>query len=302
MEFSTTIWNVRWKIHRHGAEKPESYHRRFRTAEGAQKKTRELISTMFSHEIAILPYLEELRKGPHASYRAAMADFIKKLLLSGAFLESKSQIPCFLPQAYPPDTYNQYRDMRIWRDDAGNRIEDSEIDTDPNKFVMFGSRRDPEMTFEYPRRAYPKIHTDIFIVDTYRRSSFSFTFRFANKELLEYGQISEFSVTLTSGYEKNKSSYAAQILELLRRSDTPLKQHKIAGIIGIDRKTVWRNINALIAAGTNIQKDEHNAYYLPHTKTGLSYTDIELIKNSIEINPNITADEKERLIELLYKM
>lgn len=305
MEFKTQVWDVQWKIYRYGVDEPECTQRRFRTFEGAQKKTQELISEKFSDGIDLLSYLQELRKGPHTSYRIAIADFIEKLILSGAFFESKKQIPSFSAKDYPCDKYNKYKNINIWRDDAGNQIEDNEIYTAENKFEIFGSPHPENMTFRYPHGAYPKIRTDIHILDkksSNRYISFSFQFKFIRKEMLEYGQISEFVVTLRDGFETNKSTYSAQILELLKRSDKPLKQHEIAEIIGVDRKTVWRNIGALVEAGAKIEKDEHNAYYLSQTGDRLSYEDIDIIKKSIVLNPNISTEEKERLMELLSKI
>lgn len=306
MEFRTITWKVDLEIQRIGIDEIEHISKEFQTFERAQKEAQKIISDQFSNNINLAPYLKELRKGTHISYRNAIADFMEQLLSSGLIFNSRKEIPSSIYRKdYPPDIHNKYRDMKIWRDDSGNQIKDTEVECEEKEFKIFGAPYPEVITFECLYGAHPKINTNIVFLDKNTANSYkhlTFQFKYLKKSELERGQVFNCKVTLDSNFKKNKSRYSALILDLLNRSNRPLKQCEIVKAIKLDRKTVWRNINALIQSGTEIQKDENGGYYIPKKDAVLSHEDIEIIKRSIVLNPNVSIEEKERLLALLSKI
>lgn len=302
MELNKKVWDVTWTIHRCGETEGEHGRRRFRTFEGGKKKTQSVIADTLSKG-DILPYLNRIRKGENSAYRNAMADFVEKLISNGAMFASKSDIPSLLPEDYPRDKRKQ---SSVLFDDAGNKIEDDEFDGDENRFKIKRNSTTKQLYFRYPHGADRRILTDIVLLDNPSINShiyLKFEFYCDNKKLLRLNDIAQFSITFKSGIEYNKAKYSAQILEALKQSNEPITNTEIKRLTGIgDRKAIWRNIKKLQDAGFDIQQDDKHRYYLPKTKDVLSYYDMQIIKDSITLNPNITVEDKERLIELLEKI
>ena len=302
MELNKKVWDVTWTIHRCGETEGEHGRRRFRTFEGGKKKTQSVIADTLSKG-DILPYLNRIRKGENSAYRNAMADFIEKLISNGAMFASKSDIPSLLPEDYPRDKRKQ---SSVLFDDAGNKIEDDEFDGNENRFKIKWNATANNLYFRYPHGADRRILTNMLLLDTPLLNShiyFKFSYYCDNKEFLNPNDIENFTITFKSGIEHNKAKHSAQILEALKQSNEPITNTELQRLTGIgDRKAIWRNIKKLQDAGFDIQQDDKHKYYMPKTKDILSYKDIQIIKDSIMLNPNITVEEKERLIELLEKI
>ena len=300
MEIETIVWDVEWEIYICGVVKPKHGRRRFRTFEGAIKTARRIVS-----EINIAPslHLQNIRKGEHSIYRNAMADFIEKLISNTAIFETKSDIPSFLPEDYPP---NVDKTLIPLPDDAVNKTYYDAIDNKENSFTIKKIQNDKKILFIYPYGPEYCIKTDLLFLDqgfSYKYDSFKFEFYCNKKDALMQNDLVSMELTLQKRVESSKAKYSALILETLRQSDVPLSYNEIISRTRIwDRKAIWRNVKKLQEAGFDIRQDDKHRYYLPKTEEILSYKDRQIIKDSIALNPNITFEEKERLMELLSKI
>ena len=136
-----------------------------------------------------------------------------------------------------------------------------------------------------------------------------FRFNSENESFLNEGDISFLEIMLERKKKKVCSSgkysikHSVQILELLRKNDNPLRICDIVELTGIcDRRTIVRNISKLIDSGFDIRRDENKGYYIPKAQEILTSKDIQLIRESIELNCRISPEEKERILQLLLKL
>jgi hypothetical protein len=60
-----------------------------------------------------------------------------------------------------------------------------------------------------------------------------------------------------------------------------------------------RNISKLIDSGFDSERDENKGYYIPKSKEILTSKDMQLIRESIDLNCRISPEEKNRIIQLL---
>ena len=166
--------------------------------------------------------------------------------------------------------------------------------------------------FKYLSHAKHNLKTSVyFLSENPEKLSLLTLFRFSceNESILSEGDISFLEIMLERKKKKVCSSgkysikHSVQILELLRKSDKPLRICDIVELSGIrDRRTIMRNISKLIDSGFDIRRDENKGYYIPKSKEILTSKDMQLIRESIDLNCRISPEEKNRIIQLLLKL
>lgn len=310
MEFETQVWNVSWRITKIGENNNIIGQKSFNTFEAALKLAREI-----SKKIDISPCLAAMRNDEGFEYRNKMADFIELLISNCAFFKERSDIPSLDPKNYSVPTSS-----------FGYKKQDTHVGKD----FKIEQTKPREIYFKYFHDAEYNIRTNIEYLDDIRedlkhlvklksslqstygarsytersklKSGFTFSFYCENESALSYGQISKMTISLKNSIQENKTRHSVKILELLRQSDKPLRICEIIKLAKIsDRKTITRNISKLIDSGFDIRCDENKGYYIPKPEEILTTNDMEIIRQSVELNRNISAEEKERLIRLLLK-
>ena len=311
MEFETKVWDVSWKITKVGENNTFIGQESFNTFETALKKAREI-----SGKIDISPCLAAMRNDDGFEYRNKMADFIELLINNCAFFKDRVDIPSLDPKDYNVPTSS-----------FGYKKQDTHIGKD----FKIEKPKTREIYFKYFHDAEYNIKTNIEYLDDIREdlkhlvklksslqstygvrsytersklnSGFTFNFYCENETALSYGQISKMTISLKNSIQKNKTRHSVKILEVLRQSNKPLRICDIVELTKIhDRKTITRNISKLIDSGFDIRCNENKGYYIPKVEEILTKTDMEIIRQSVELNRSISPEEKERLILLLLKL
>ncbi len=283
MQFKSQVWYVCVKTVMEGHE--ESEYRRFRTFEAAKAYTQKCVANL-----DISSCTDALRNDEGWEYRNAMADFLEKLISCGCMLDSPNDIPSLSRKDYAVPDYHGFRVK-------------GEDPAPPLMIQTNASRTHLSFSYQYgPRYA---IETDLLLAKQYYEDSVSFSFKYDCSDTSKFskGEYSCYSVTWRGKKERNTAKNAVQIVELLRQSDVPLTQTEIGTMIGIDRKTVCRHINKMIAEKTyNIQRAGKRGYYIAEKASGLTHTDILKIQDSIKKNPSLKPEEKQHLLERLSEL
>lgn len=303
MDDKITVWTVYWKMNKIGFSQINES-QTFTTFTSALSFARQL-----SSEIDISQCLGFMRNDNSLLYQRAMADVIEKVIVKCGFLDYKEDIPSLDPKDYA----------------SCSRVNSS---THINNFSI--KFKDEFIYFKYLDHAKYQLKTRIYYLSEHPENLTLLTlFRFhcENESFLNEGDISFLEIMLdrrnkkicpsgnsTIDYSVSKSSidhpvgkysikHSVQILELLRKSDKPLRICDIVELTGIrDRRTIMRNISKLIDSGFDIGRDENKGYYIPKAKEILTSKDMQLIRDSIDLNCRISPEEKERLIRLLLKL
>ena len=315
MDDKITVWTVYWKMNKIGFS-PIADNQTFTTFTSALR-----FACQLSAEIDISQCLGFMRNDNSLLYQRAMADLIEKVIVKCGFLDYKEDIPSLDPKDYA----------------SCSRVNSS---THINNFSI--KFKDKFIYFKYLDHAKFQLKTRIYFLSEHpEKLSLLTLFRFGceNESILHEGDISFLEIMLerkkkkvcSSGNEKESVlnegdissseirleckkkkvcssgkysiKHSVQILELLRKSDKPLRICDIVILAKIsDRRTITRNISKLIDSGFDIRRDENKGYYIPKSKEILTTNDMEIIRQSVELNRNISTEEKERLIQLLLKI
>lgn len=303
MDVKTTVWTVHWKMNKIGLSQINES-QTFMTFTSALSFARQL-----SSEIDISPCLNFMRNDNSLVYQKTMADLIEKVIVKCGFLDYKEDIPSLDPRDY-------------------SGCSQIKLPTNINNFSM--KFKEDFIYFKYLDHAKYQLKTRIYFLSEHPENLTLLTlFRFhcGNESFLNEGDISFLEIMLerrnkkicpsgnsTIDYSVSKSSidhpvgkytikHSVQILELLRKNDNPLRICDIVELAGIrDRRTIMRNISKLIASGFDIRRDENKGYYIPKTKEIFTSKDMQLIQESIKLNPQISPEDKERIISLLSRL
>jgi biotin operon repressor len=289
MDDKITVWTVYWKMNKIGFSQINES-QTFTTFTSALSFARQL-----SSEIDISQCLGFMRNDNSLLYQRAMADLIEKVIVKCGFLDYKEDIPSLDPKGYANSPC----------------IETKTKSTDTNNDFSI-TYNDRYVNFKYLRHAEHKLKTSVYFLSEHpEKLSLLTLFRFGceNESILHEGDISFLEIILERKKKKVCSSgkysikHSVQILELLRKSDKPLRICDIVELTGIrDRRTIMRNISKLIDSGFDIGRDENKGYYIPKAKEILTSKDMQLIRESIDLNCRISPEEKERLMQLLLKI
>ena len=283
MDVKTTVWTVHWKMNKIGGA-PIDESQTFMTFTSALSFARQL-----SSEIDISQCLDFMRNNNSLVYQKTMADLIEKVIVKCGFLDYKEDIPSLDPQDY-------------------SGCSQVKLPTNINNFSM--KFEEDFIYFKYLDQCQLKAR--IYFLSEHPENLTLLTlfkFRCENKSFLNEGDISFLEIMLERKKKKVCSSgkysikHSVQILESLRKNDNPLRICDIVELTGIrDRRTIVRNISKLIDSGFDIRRDENKGYYIPKTKEILTSKDMQLIRESIDLNCRISPEDKERIISLLSRL